>query len=145
MHIRWKTVSPSSWVQHFREGLVLIYTQWLTCDLAGDRQTLLWSCICRNCYDIIHIWSQAWDGGLSRRCRQSQFFCWFLCRNTQSQKEAIRKLLHYLISPRVKTRLQTNLILPVNLEHQCKQRFSQLNENFMYSQTKQIILTLKYI
>jgi len=33
----------------------------------------------------------------------------------KSQREAIRKLLHYFIAPRVKTELQKNLILTVDL------------------------------
>lgn len=98
------------WCQFTHSG-----TQWLTCDLAGDGKTLLWSCICWYCYNIVHIWSQVWYGGLSRRCRQSKFFCWFFYKNAKSQREAIRKLLHYFISPRVKTGIQKNLIPTIDL------------------------------
>lgn len=106
--------------KHLVRSLVLLHThthtgtQWLTCDLAGDGQTLHWSSIRRYRYDIIHIWTQVWDGGLSCRCRQSKFF-WFFYKNAQSQREAIRKILHYFTSPRVKTGLQKNPIPTVDL------------------------------
>ena len=83
------------------------YTQGrLTCDLASDGKTLHRARVRNYRNLVIHIWNQVWDGGFSRRWRHREFFCWFSYKNAHSQREAIRKLLHDLISPRVKTGLQ---------------------------------------
>lgn len=62
------------------------WTRWLTCELAVDWQTLLWSGVRRYRYGIIHIWTQVRDGGLRCRCRQSKFFRWFFYKNVKKKE-----------------------------------------------------------
>lgn len=107
----------------------------LTRELARDWQTLLEAREGRDSNNVIHICAQVGDGGL-RGSRRQRKFLRFVYKNSESQREEIRKLLHDFIrtSVDVNTRLgnRTCSSLAARLKHSAAFKSFQVVKSLKY-------------
>lgn len=107
----------------------------LTRELARDWQTLLGAREGGDGNNVIHICTQVGDGGLHGSWRQRKFLR-FVYKNSESQREEIRKLLHDFIraSVDINTRLEnrTDCSLAARLKHSAAFKSFQVVKSLKY-------------